>query len=36
MEVGASQERIDYLKSILTLLTYALKDLKRDLTVLTK
>ncbi len=34
LEANASQERIDYLKSILALLTYALKDLKRDLTVL--
>jgi hypothetical protein len=34
LEANASQERIDYLKSILALLTYALKELKRDLTVL--
>jgi len=34
LEAGASQERIDYLKGILVLLTYALKDLKQDLTVL--
>ncbi len=34
LEANASQERIDYLKSIHALLTYALKELKRDLTVL--
>ncbi len=34
LEAGASQERIDYLKSVLVLLTYALKDLKQDLKVL--
>lgn len=34
LEAGASQERIDYLKSVLVLLTYALKGLKQDLRVL--